>query len=922
MTTPTMPETPLTNPWRQALPQFVGSAHEFATGIDAWLGKFGPLRNKTGSERIPVLEHLENLRLFVAASRMGRSMGIYGQSQGGKSNLVSRIGSGLGAQTKDGSLLVFDPSLEPSQAPWALGDRPGTIEFSSWLNPVKESESTGVICRFTPQQPEGVHPGCFLARVMSHSELVQSIAIGNSSEVEYKAFGPDIQELMRELRAAKTEPDPERFMPSVLSAWRFLQARWTSQGVLNSRARELVDLGWDQLVRTHVMNGTRLRWNPNQRGDCDHLRLVSLLWSCGGRLTDVYRSLLQALQEISHAQEVSIPVADVCRTADSGPMSHASLLDVNHLVRLFEETAGTDGVTIFYRTDRARPERSHALGRSRLAALVRELVLPVALEGAGPREHAIDVIDYPGARKSSGTQTFGLEGKHMSETDADTEDIRLALDVYRRGKLNCLFLTALALQDCSSLCLVVPGAGTPDAGEDISRALGEWLNREDWKPEGPTYESRMSHEPAPLPIDPPLVVAVTKADMLLNPSNVTSSLFGDRLGLIKQTYSKDSLWFTKWCGGAFSRIYWVHNPKAHNAGSPDRFRASDPATFAAIKRNYMLDKQVGEHLGAEKEARFEAIFNSPTDVDGLFGCLRALTVGVKREERLLSSVFDVLDRLIDGSEADYLGADNSRRTADERRAAALDMGFLEQAMDQGRNPVSHLLRALQVTPAAVQRACRRAAEEAAGIDEGRVGILNVDDFYGALSADFAGRFEDQLPQLVELCSVKQQGADELGAIHRLDSIKQHFIQLSRLDWFRSRVLTERVVGMFDTRDAEWLATNAVLATTVSSAWNRNVVWLDREVAVPETLPQLPPTRRKAHASSAKIIEHWKRRLPDVYVALVDPKGASSPGNKDLGTMREALAIAVRELQGAVPLVKSIESGIGRRAASMLERLKP
>ena len=289
---------------------------------------------------------------------------------------------------------------------------------------------------------------------------------------------------------------------------------------------------------------------------------------------------------------------------------------------------------------------------------------------------------------------------------------------------------------------------------------------------------------------------------------------------------------------------------------------------------------------------------------------------------MLSSIFDVLERLIDGSEADYLGADNSKRTADEKRAAELDMEFLEQALEQGHNPISHLLRALQVTPAAVQRACRRAANEAAGIDEGRVGVLNADGFYNAMSADFASRLEDQMPQLIELCSIKNPKEHEGSAVYRLDSIKRHFVQFSRLQWFHSRVLTDRVLGMFHTRDAESLATNPVLATTASTAWNRNIVWLDEEPVVPEALPPLPPTRRKVHASSVKLIAHWKQHLPKVYVTLVDPKGASSPGNKDLGTMREKMYCAVKALQDAVPLVKQTESGVGRRAVRVLERLKP
>jgi hypothetical protein len=71
-----------------------------------------------------------------------------------------------------------------------------------------------------------------------------------------------------------------------------------------------------------------------------------------------------------------------------------------------------------------------------------------------------------------------------------------------------------------------------------------------------------------------------------------------------------------------------------------------------------------------------------------------------------------------------------------------------------------------------------------------------------------------------------------------------------------------------------------------------MVWLD-EIPPVSAAPKIPPVRRAANASSDKILEHWSRRLSDVYANLVDPRNTALPGNAELGTMREELRDAVR-----------------------------
>ena len=61
---------------------------------------------------------------------------------------------------------------------------------------------------------------------------------------------------------------------------------------------------------------------------------------------------------------------------------------------------------------------------------------------------------------------------------------------------------------------------------------------------------------------------------------------------------------------------------------------------------------------------------------------------------------------------------------------------------------------------------------------------------------------------------------------------------------------------------------------------------------------VPPPLREAHAASAKILDHWEQRLPEVYVKIVDPNNARKPGNAEMGKLREQLRTAIDEFMRA------------------------
>jgi hypothetical protein len=904
-----MPENGTSGLPEHPIARFIDAARSFADGRDLWIARFGSDRGLSGEHRMALLSGRRRLEQLSEAARLRKSVGFYGESQCGKSNLVSRIGQGLGASmTATGSLLVRDPSSNGSVGPWAADGHPGAIEFARWLNPIAGTESTGVICRLTTTPAAGVPAGCFRARTLTQSDLIVSLALGNAGDTKYEGTRVGVHQEMTRLRKAETEPDPEGFVGQLLVAWAFLSEHWGGESSPEPRARDLIESGWREYLRELYLAARRPVWDPRASDRCPYLRFVGMLWSGQDELTGVFRRLLESRCALLGAGEVFIGATDVCRSEHP---QHHSLLDVRNID--VDEWGASRSVAV--RFPSAHGELMQAgIPRSHLSALIREIELPL-LVGAEADAEAIDVLDYPGARP-----TFA-DGK----IDKVQNPLQRALDVFRRGKLNYLFLAGIGLEDCSALCLVVTGNGPLNAGPVVRKAFHAWYSRETSDAEASREPgARFDHEPRPRRVDPPLVVAVSKSDMLLNEKGDVGSLFGTRLLELEKEYCCDLPWLQKWPGGPFRRVHWVHNPDAHGSVPLRSYLAPERASaLARMRASYLSHQSVLSHVAEPGEA-FDRLFRSPEDVDALFGSLAKAVDSVDREGRLVGQALAELAPIVAAANRDYLGPDASGRAEMARQEALLDVGALEVVLAGSRNPVAVFLRALQVSPIDVQRACRAAAADVGRIDPGEVGVLKFDTFYRKMSEGFVDRLESRLNSQHALATSLRQPQGSGAKRDALLSLKQHFAAMPGSDWFRNRVRTP-VSAMFEALNPDALAASPVLAALVSTTWNRCIVWLDNPPPVVQQLPDAQPTRRPAHASSAKILSHWRHRLPDVYAGLVDPAGAARAGNGDLGMLRTRLRATVGELRGSLVRTVVVDQGadsLGSRLEQLEFLLRP
>ncbi len=192
----------------------------FGERLDGWVRTHESIAQENGLRRSQLVVPRMSLGQLRSALRWGPSVGLYGESQCGKSMLVDAFVDDLGAaMSTDQYLLVEDPTptadwADPARRPLWAGEasKPNGIKFAEWIDPSNRMESTGIICRFTHTRPDGVHDGCFLLELMSLSELVTSLAIGFEGESR-SVWSPDrarnLQQATAQLRQCRIEPDRE-----------------------------------------------------------------------------------------------------------------------------------------------------------------------------------------------------------------------------------------------------------------------------------------------------------------------------------------------------------------------------------------------------------------------------------------------------------------------------------------------------------------------------------------------------------------------------------------------------------------------------------------------------------------------------------------------------------------------------------------
>ena len=871
---------------REYAQAFVRSAAEFSESCDFWIRRYPSEAKKVSWSRADFQRHGTVLLNIRDALRWGPSIGLFGESQCGKSNLVSRFAKGLGApSTPSGSLLIADPTPAEKRAsrPWNQGAAAYEgIEFASWIDPAAAKEATGIVCRFTRVVPADLQPGHFLVELMSQAELVSSLALGYDAEIKERGEGRHqrLEHTLKRLRSAPREDDPERIMGQLVEAWNFLSADNMLGGSGLIQALDNGDEGWDDFARECFSEGKRPRFDRGaDASDLDEF--VGLLWDSVRPLTRIWRKLSLEQRRLGDVRSIWVPAEAVCKDKPRGG-ERMSLVAVDWIHRVFEE--GSTSCVVRYKLPRAGGFQAASMPHAAIVALAREMVFPVG-SGACAESELLDVLDYPGARNEERNIVLG-------QAEEDPQKAREgATQAFLRGKINRLFVSAVDYHDSTALCLVLSGAGgNPAAGRPVVRALRRWLNREGWDARNGAADG--AEEPGAPATEPPFAVAVSKSDLVFG---IGPEAFNAKIGQLKEKYCEGLDWMERWWERQpFTNIHWVHNPDAVGAKKPSDYPGDQRE--ATIQRCLELP-EFNRHV-AEPEHRLRALVgtseHAATDVQDLFENLRGRIDSRARVTRLVDRALGELEQMVAKVHAVYLGHIDRTKAEAERELSRAHVQSLRRALRKDA-AVSSFLRALEMPSWTLEKAYKKAAHLAGDDNEGN-GEVDFEAFYDQLLAAFAERLDKGLHGDAAWLKELRRAPSE-GVQTSLADISARFGQMPSAPWFRN-AMKGAVGQMIEAHDPANVPVHA-LGSIGSAVWNRNMVWLGLVPEAKMRPADSPPKLRSRNAASVSILDHWEQRLGDAYVSIYDPQKRNLEHNRRLGEYRQKLLQAVRTFQESV-----------------------
>lgn len=323
---------------------------------------------------------------------------MYGESQAGKSYLVSALLSGRGKPFKvqDGAGNEFD--------------------FITEINPRgNEMESTSVVTRFSTNYSTINTKYPIIVKTLLPADIVLIICeayynnLRVSTTLSFDELKARINEMEAKYQKAKdcqmiiTEDD-------ILDIGDYFDENFTKLVFNNIR-----DAGYFEKVSTLITRVSPDEWHE----------VFSLLWNYNPQLTKLFQDLIQQFRLIGFTPTVYLPIDAVLR-------KKGTLLDVSRLDEIYDTFGGQETEylpeTPLLYTNGKGEEIETRFSKSYLCALSAEIifVLPLSFTDEKPFLNHTDILDFPGTRRFETTNEGGISDKSLTV-------------LLRRGRVDYLF---------------------------------------------------------------------------------------------------------------------------------------------------------------------------------------------------------------------------------------------------------------------------------------------------------------------------------------------------------------------------------------------------------------------------------------------------------------------------------------------------
>jgi len=427
------------------------------------------------------------------------SVGLYGQSQAGKSYLAAQLCQ-VGSNPP---LIEFGPE--------------GTRNYRSEINPGGDRESTGVVTRFSIQpisHPEG-YPVAF--RLLSECDIIKVLGNSYFKDTDPKTLKPMPTEAIDDtLDRARRAVGPGASPLSEEDIW---------------DVREYFVKQFHHLKPMESLNEDYWREAEELGAKLDLSARASLfapLWGGHTRLTELYKTLVGALESLGNP-------SDAYSTLDALIPRKKSIIDVETLLGLGDPNADTLDV-------HTKSGITRTLPRPVVTALIAELQLQI--HGTPhPFFENTDLLDFPGARNRDPVDM----GDFLLKKNALKE-------LLVRGKVAYLFDRYVAEQELTSLFLVLKPSNQDIT--DLPALIAEWIERS----HGSLPEERARISTLLFLIFSWFNLHLESKPG--EEGDGLAERFRARMnGTIKSFFAKSHDWPTNWDGrGPFRNCFWLRDP--------------------------------------------------------------------------------------------------------------------------------------------------------------------------------------------------------------------------------------------------------------------------------------------------------------------------------------------------------------------------
>ena len=490
------------------------------------------------------------------------ALGIFGQTQCGKSYLTSELIGGADSE------LIIEGINNPK------------YQNYNQINAAKES--TALVTRITSISDNYNPPeGHVLVRFLSPAEIMWSFVYGFYNELDWnKGFEIDEDEIKSIKESIKSDDGSGRIVPDIeILADEFSEClSWINKN--RSYPYSLADDALDY-------------FNKNEKISIEkYVQLVSTLWHNDKNITNTFNARIEMLYDLGFVHEGSIPEKILKQCLDASTLNEIS-------IKFDKED--------IFNSDKGKVLATDSTLEciTNLQAVIKEICL-LTVQNDDALTEMMDILDFPGSRALTGLD--GSPDADVLNQDCLSGKSKIIANAYKRGKL--LYLFELYKKDYEiSLLLFCSECGIPPGAPILSSILSKWIDM---------YENDENEA-----TDPSLFVGFTKSDKLLHSSNNENK--NDANNRISARFRENfEQYYGPWTSeyvqskNPFQNIYFVRNPQADNEcfniiNNVEEWRRGYEQGAEIFKNVFMNNEMVNKYLGRRKELIYKSVFSPGCD---------------------------------------------------------------------------------------------------------------------------------------------------------------------------------------------------------------------------------------------------------------------------------------------------------------------